>query len=664
MWKELLCLDSLIVLGNKDLPRLPVCSFVVPFMAWPTDQSSERKLLVHHNFIATLLNDLFGIQCRAGCACAGPYAMDLLGLPEKLAIEYGREIMGRKLDPKLDTPYTEGHCKEILRPGFVRFSLPYFLNLEEVLFVLEAVKFVCQHGWVFLPVYKMDFKTGTFVQCRWNPLDNRQWLSNIDFTKSTRKQSFANEPQRNNQFRHYLAEAHRLLNQIHTQIKNGSIDSVDNTTTLGAKFHKMRWFLLPCEVVAVIRGTISTLAEKNSVISPFWPQSDGQSFRDSISTDSSIVTVASEPLMRYHYSGIFEPHMWPFTDNQSNHSEIKMPKTRTIQLCKNKTDKRIVDSKMQRWKASLTRNQENGWVNPLPDLFKSFLSGVKQFDMLKPGDKVLLCLSGGKDSLALLHCLRQYQIVLRREHCKQTQISSAQMIQMTDLDPNFGTFSLGAVTIDPGSSSYDPSPLIGYLNSLGVPYFYEQQGIIKQAANLPYQCSSICSFCSRMKRGRIYATARKAGYNVIAMGQHLDDLVESFFMAAFHQGALNTMKANYVIKAKDLRVIRPLVFVREWQTRKFAEMANSPVIPENCPACFSAPKERMRIKRLLAEQETLFPRLYDNLRNTLIPLLHNDKALGLNAQQNAAFAMTKLLKTTSSDRAIHFDLCSDSDTEN
>jgi tRNA(Ile)-lysidine synthase TilS/MesJ len=72
--------------------------------------------------------------------------------------------------------------------------------------------------------------------------------------------------------------------------------------------------------------------------------------------------------------------------------------------------------------------------------------------------------------------------------------------------------------------------------------------ILQQAATLEKGCKSVCSFCSRMKRGRLYAAARKHGYNVLALGQHLDDLAESFLMSAFHNGRLRTMKAHYYIR--------------------------------------------------------------------------------------------------------------------
>jgi len=131
---------------------------------------------------------------------------------------------------------------------------------------------------------------------------------------------------------------------------------------------------------------------------------------------------------------------------------------------------------------------------------------------------------------------------------------------------------------------------------------------------------SICSFCSRMKRGVLYATARREGYNVLAMAQHLDDLAESFLMSALHNGALRSMKAHYLIDAQDIRVIRPLVYVREVEAESFAETSLLPIISETCPACFEAPKERYRTKCLLATQEALFPNLFQSLLKTLLPL--------------------------------------------
>ena len=111
-----------------------------------------------------------------------------------------------------------------------------------------------------------------------------------------------------------------------------------------------------------------------------------------------------------------------------------------------------------------------------------------------------------------------------------------------------------------------------------------------------------------MKRGRIYAAARRKGYNVLAMGQHLDDISESFFMSIFHNGRLRTMKAAYLNQEGDLRIIRPLVYVREKQLRKFAEQSKLPVIAENCPACFEAPKVKIFLVGSMKAQFHLYRR--------------------------------------------------------
>jgi len=149
-------------------------------------------------------------------------------------------------------------------------------------------------------------------------------------------------------------------------------------------------------------------------------------------------------------------------------------------------------------------------------------------------------------------------------------------------------------------------------------------GIITQAMDTP-DLDSICSFCSRLKRGRIYQTARTNGYNVIALGQHLDDLAESFFMSVLHNGRLRTMKAAYINQQRDLKIIRPFVYVREKELRQFAQDVQLPVIPENCPACFEAPKERHRIKQLLAQQELLYPHIHLNIKTSLLPLMSIDQ---------------------------------------
>ncbi|CAL8115207.1 unnamed protein product [Orchesella dallaii] len=268
-------------------------------------------------------------------------------------------------------------------------------------------------------------------------------------------------------------------------------------------------------------------------------------------------------------------------------------------------------------KLELTRRPPK-WHCPPKNILKPTLTALKEFPMMiKDGDKILVCLSGGKDSLSLLHTMKQLQFILAKSGIN---------------------FTFGAMTVDPKHSGYDPRPLIPYLESLGVPYFYEEQGIMPVALEKgPENVTSICSFCSRMKRGRIYACARTNGYNVLALGQHLDDLAESFFMSVFHNGLMRTMKAAYTVQEEDLRVIRPFVYVREKSLRDFAEGRGLPVIPENCPACFEAPTERHRVKQLLAQQEILFPKLYLSLRTAMRPLMAIDRCGMESGRSNLAF---------------------------
>ncbi len=183
----------------------------------------------------------------------------------------------------------------------------------------------------------------------------------------------------------------------------------------------------------------------------------------------------------------------------------------------------------------------------IPFSIQSLVGGaMRDYEMIKDGDRVLVALSGGKDSLALVHILRHFQSVAPIK------------------------FDIGAVTVDPMVVEYQPRPLIPYMASLGVPYFLESDALVERA-RISMQKNSICSFCSRMKRGMIYSCARREGYNVIAMGQHLDDLAESFVMSSFHNGQLRTMKANYTIDKGDLRVIRPLVTCREKLFKDFSD---------------------------------------------------------------------------------------------
>jgi selenocysteine lyase/cysteine desulfurase/tRNA(Ile)-lysidine synthase TilS/MesJ len=506
----------------RSVPRLPIFSLL--FYHPP----SGRYL--HHNFICLLLSDLFGIQVRGGCSCAGPYAQRLLGI-EHLATEYETIIVQDERIQKPHMRVQEFSEREVLRPGMTRLSFTYFMSKETINFIVEAVKLIAIHGWKMLPQYLFNPQSGVFYYHSHH--NERKCLSSFAFPQASpvlshKKDIITPLPS--------YAETLKFAEDLFQASSNKKINHKLLTSFLNEKAEQLRWFLLPSEAYHYMIGD----------------------------TDTSIIATTKPPFTPKTYTSI---------------SSIK-------------------DVPDEIFPKSTPQEYEIKFHNPPKEIFTLSKIAIREYNMIENGDRILVCLSGGKDSLSLLHTLKQYQYFAKAKGVH---------------------FELGAVTVDPKSSAYNPRPLIPYLESLKVPYFYEEQAIMEKAANIP-QLNSICSFCSRLKRGRLYACARREGYNVLAFGQHLDDLVESFFIFALHNGSLHTMKASYTVRKGDLRVIRPFVYVREKDLYQFA-IKHFPIIPENCPACFTAPKERERIKQLLASQELMFPNVFNSLCKAIKPLM-------------------------------------------
>jgi tRNA(Ile)-lysidine synthase TilS/MesJ len=233
---------------------------------------------------------------------------------------------------------------------------------------------------------------------------------------------------------------------------------------------------------------------------------------------------------------------------------------------------------------------------PPKSLLRQVGRALADYQMIREGDRILLGVSGGKDSLSLLAVLRHLQTYAPVR------------------------FELAVITVDPQVPGFDPGPLRNYYDGLGVPWLYEQHAILEQAKE-HMDGDSFCAYCSRMKRGIMYHACRREGYGTLALAQHLDDLAESLLMSIFHGGQLRTMKACYVNDAGDIRIIRPLAYCRERQTADFAVAADLPVVPDSCPACFSAPTQRDHMKALLAREEADYPHLFANLLSAMRPLL-------------------------------------------
>jgi selenocysteine lyase/cysteine desulfurase len=207
------------ILGNLDADRLAVVSFVV---------HAPGGRLLHHNVVVALLNDLFGIQARGGCSCAGPYGHALLHIDGERSAGYDREI---------------AHGCEGIRPGWVRVSFPYFLAEPVFAFVVAAVAFVARHGYRFLPDYRFDPAAGTW-QHRAGPVEPPVRLTNVvadpdeGLRLCTREDGSVESRAPVSVLPDYLAQANAMLADRPDGVP-------DDEGALGDEVERLRWFLLP-----------------------------------------------------------------------------------------------------------------------------------------------------------------------------------------------------------------------------------------------------------------------------------------------------------------------------------------------------------------------------------------------------------------------------------
>ncbi len=217
---------------------------------------------------------------------------------------------------------------------------------------------------------------------------------------------------------------------------------------------------------------------------------------------------------------------------------------------------------------------------------------VADFDLISEGDRILVAVSGGKDSYTLLHVLMR-------------------MRERAPID-----FDLIAVNLDQGQPGFPAEVLRVYLEGVGVPFRMLKQDTYSIVQRLVPPGKSTCSVCSRLRRGILYNTAVELGCNKIALGHHRDDLIETLLLSALYSGALKSMPPK--LRSDDGRnvVIRPLCYAAEEDIAAFAEEMKFPIIP--CDLCGSQPNlRRKRVKRLIAELSAEHRSVKGNLLNAL-----------------------------------------------
>ena len=215
-------------------------------------------------------------------------------------------------------------------------------------------------------------------------------------------------------------------------------------------------------------------------------------------------------------------------------------------------------------------------------LVRETRAAIDDFGMIRPGDRWLVCLSGGKDSYTLLAILHE--------------------LKWRGLLP----VDLLACNLDQGQPGFPATVLPEFLTDREVLHRIEYQDTYSIVTDKIKPGGTMCSLCSRLRRGNLYRIAREEGCSAVVLGHHRDDILETFFMNLFHGGRLATMPPKLLNEEGDLLVLRPLAYVAEADCEKFARDMNYPIIP--CDLCGSQEGlQRAQVKRLLDEWEARSP---------------------------------------------------------
>ncbi len=207
---------------------------------------------------------------------------------------------------------------------------------------------------------------------------------------------------------------------------------------------------------------------------------------------------------------------------------------------------------------------------------------IADFNMIEEGDKIMVCLSGGKDSYAMLSLLMALQ--------KIAPVN----------------FELVAVNMDQKQPGFPEHILPEYLDEVGVPYYIVEKDTYSVVKSVIPEGKTTCGLCSRLRRGTLYGFAEEIGATKVALGHHKDDIVETLFLNLFYGGRLKAMPPKLLADDQRNIIIRPMAYCRESDIEKYAEAKQFPIIP--CNLCGSQENlQRQTIKAMLNEWDKKFP---------------------------------------------------------